>query len=56
MKVYIVTTGAYSDYKVRAVVSSEDTAKRMVEALKKEEDSPDWEDYREFELDAPFKE
>jgi hypothetical protein len=38
MKVFIVTTGAYSDYQVRAVVSDEEVAKTLSEAFGERED------------------
>ena len=52
MKVYIVTTGAYSDYKVRAVVSGEEEAKKLVAELEKEDFNGGYEDYEEFILDG----
>ena len=54
-KIYIITSGCYSDYTVHTVVSSEEKAKQIVDAANRNYGYLNYE-YEEFELDEDFAE
>jgi hypothetical protein len=53
MKVYVLTSGEHSDYRVEGVFSSEDAARRFTEKFPKGE-FDDWNDPIEHEVDEPL--
>lgn len=55
-KVYLVTTGTYSDYRVRAVFSSEMKAELYMEEVRAYELYAEWNDIKEYPLDGPREE
>ena len=56
MKVYVVTTGEYSDYGVHSIYDDEQTAKDLVDVLNKGKYSYGTGRYMEIEVNSSFKE
>lgn len=54
MKVYLVSTGSYSDYSVRAICSTKEKAEIVRQAIAKGYSYDDANDIQEFELDEVF--
>lgn len=53
MKVYLVSTGDYSDYGIRAVCSTREKAESLVRKMREEHRYDDVNDIEEMELDEP---